>query len=299
MAAEGTDAVDALPILAEVGQYLALIDVSPISRVPWTMRTHFLVLGSSRKGAELTLGAPTAPTVAAALRFGDQVAVGGGHLAHGLQHFGEAESLAGVDTLCARGADFKAFIAITAVTSHCVDAAAVGADSRLGATFVLICAAISVRPALHSWWADAHEGANEILAQHSSRLTVVQTLYTLIQISAHPSVFSEGVSRWTSALVGAKGVDAAEGTEQGIQCTFVNIFACHHGTWLKALVTSTLEASHHVGAGTIPTRVANGAFVCIYTIDSCVIQVVPKGALAAEGAVSVNAGPVYADTQVL
>lgn len=36
-----------------------------------------------------------------------------------------------------------------------------------------------------------------------------------------------------------------------------------------------------------------------YTIDSCVIQVVPKGALTAEGAISVNAGPVYADTQVL
>lgn len=54
------------------------------------------------------------------------------------------------------------------------------------------CAAISVRPALHSWWADAHEGANEILAQHSSRLTVVQTLYTLIQIckgELHETVF--------------------------------------------------------------------------------------------------------------
>lgn len=62
------------------------------------MRTHFLVLGSSREGAELTLGAPAAPAVAAALRFGDQVAVGGGHLAHGLQYFGEAESLASVWT---------------------------------------------------------------------------------------------------------------------------------------------------------------------------------------------------------
>lgn len=60
------------------------------------MRTHFLVLGSSREGTQLTLGAPAAPAVAAALGFGDQVAVGGGHLAHGLQHFGEAESLAGV-----------------------------------------------------------------------------------------------------------------------------------------------------------------------------------------------------------
>lgn len=62
------------------------------------MRTHFLVLGGSRKGAEFTLGTPAAPTVAAAFRFGDQVAVGGGHLAHGLQYFSEAESLASVWT---------------------------------------------------------------------------------------------------------------------------------------------------------------------------------------------------------
>ena len=44
------------------------------------------------------------------------------------------------------------------------------------------CAALSIGPALHSWWADAHEGANEILAQHPSRLAVVQSLCTLIQI---------------------------------------------------------------------------------------------------------------------
>lgn len=42
--------------------------------------------------------------------------------------------------------------------------------------------------------------------------------------SAHSSIFSEGVSRWAGALVGAKGVDAAEGTEQGIQCTFIDIW---------------------------------------------------------------------------
>lgn len=299
VAAEGANAVDALSVLAEVGQNLALIDVSPISGVPWAMRTHFLVLGGSKKGAELTLRSPTAPTVAAALRFGDQVAVGGRHLAHGLQYFSEAEALAGVNTLCARGTDFKTLIAVAAVTSHRVDAAAVGADSRLGAALILICAALSIRSALHSWWADAHEGANEILAQHSSRLAVVQTLCTLIQISAHSSVISEGVSRWTRALIGAKGVDAAEGTKQRIRCALINIFTCHHGPWLKALITGAFEASHHVGAGTIPTGVADGAFICIHTVDSCVVQVVPKGALAAEGAISINAGPVDADTQVL
>lgn len=36
-----------------------------------------------------------------------------------------------------------------------------------------------------------------------------------------------------------------------------------------------------------------------HTVDSCVVEVVPKGALAAEGAISINAGPVDADTQVL
>lgn len=36
-----------------------------------------------------------------------------------------------------------------------------------------------------------------------------------------------------------------------------------------------------------------------HTVDSRVVQVVPEGALAAEGPVGVNAGPVYADTQVL
>lgn len=60
------------------------------------MGTHLLVVGSAGQGAQLALRAPAAPAVAAALGLGDQVAVGGGHLAHGLQHLGEAEALAGV-----------------------------------------------------------------------------------------------------------------------------------------------------------------------------------------------------------
>lgn len=42
--------------------------------------------------------------------------------------------------------------------------------------------------------------------------------------SAHSSVISEGVSRWTRALIGAKGVDAAEGTKQRIRCALINIW---------------------------------------------------------------------------
>lgn len=44
------------------------------------------------------------------------------------------------------------------------------------------CAALSIGPALHPWWADAHEGADEVLAQHPSGLAVVQSFCTLIQI---------------------------------------------------------------------------------------------------------------------
>lgn len=35
--------------------------------------------------------------------------------------------------------------------------------------------------------------------------------------SAHSSVFSQGVSGRARALIGAKGVDAAEGAEQRVQ----------------------------------------------------------------------------------
>lgn len=69
------------------------------------------------------------------------------------------------------------------------------------------CAALSIRSALHSWWADAHEGANEILAQHSSRLAVVQTLCTLIQICNQkfgetilPAYTTVGTAKWCSKL---------------------------------------------------------------------------------------------------
>lgn len=38
-------------------------------------------------------------------------------------------------------------------------------------------------------------------------------------------------------------------------------FAGHHGAGLEALLTGALEASHHVGAGSVPARVPDGALV--------------------------------------
>lgn len=44
----------------------------------------------------------------------------------------------------------------------------------------------------------------------------------------------------------------------------VSTFAGHHGPRLKALVAGALEASHHVGAGAVPTGIANGALVRVW-----------------------------------
>lgn len=41
-------------------------------------------------------------------------------------------------------------------------------------------------------------------------------------------------------------------------------FTGHHGPRLKALVAGALEASHHVGAGAIPTGIANGALIRVW-----------------------------------
>lgn len=40
-------------------------------------------------------------------------------------------------------------------------------------------------------------------------------------------------------------------------------FTSHHGTRLKAHLARALEASHHVGAGSISTRVSDGALVSV------------------------------------
>lgn len=103
-ASEGAHGVDALAVGAEVWHHLAFINISPISGVPWTVRTDLFVLGSRGERAELALVAPASPAVAAAFRLGDQVAAAGRHLAHGLQHLGEAQALPVVKAFSARGA---------------------------------------------------------------------------------------------------------------------------------------------------------------------------------------------------
>lgn len=61
-----------------------------VSRSKWA---HLLVLNGARQRAELTLRPPAPAHVAAALRLGHTVPVGGRLLAHGLQDFGVAVAL--------------------------------------------------------------------------------------------------------------------------------------------------------------------------------------------------------------
>lgn len=41
-------------------------------------------------------------------------------------------------------------------------------------------------------------------------------------------------------------------------------FTSHHWTGLKSLITGTLKAANHVGAGSVPTWVPDGALVCVW-----------------------------------
>lgn len=66
---------------------------SSVGGVSWAVRTDLFVLGRSRKRAKLTLVTPASPPITAALGLRDKVAAAGRHLAHGLQHLSEAESL--------------------------------------------------------------------------------------------------------------------------------------------------------------------------------------------------------------
>lgn len=83
-ASERAHGIDALTVAAKVWHNLAFIDISAIGGISWAMRTYLLVLGSSRKWAELTLVTPASPPVTAAFGLCDEIAAAGRHLTHGL-----------------------------------------------------------------------------------------------------------------------------------------------------------------------------------------------------------------------
>lgn len=299
VAAERSDGVDALAVLTQVWHHRTLIDVSAVGGVPGSQWAHPLVLHGARQWAELTLGSPAAPKIAAALRFGDTVPVGGALLTHSLEHLGETEALSVIDTVRSGGAGLEALVAHTAVAAHCVLTAPVLTDARLRATLIQVHAAISVRSVLHARGADTHESANQVLTGHALGLTVIQPLRTLILVSAHAVVVSQHVARGTHALVGTKSIDTAEGTQQGVQRALVDIFTGHHGARFEAFMTGALKASHHISTGPVTTGVSYRALIRVNTVDPGIVQVVAKGTLAAERSVRVDTDTVHTDAWVV
>lgn len=288
-APEGAHGVDALAISAEAWHHLTFVDISSISGVSWAVRTYLFVLGGSWKWAQLTLVAPASATVTAALRLCDEVAATGGHLTHCLQYLGEAQTLAVVEAFSAGGTRLESLIALTPVAPNDVNAASIFTDAWLSPAFVLIYTALAIGPAGHAWGADAHEGADQVLAHHASRLAVVQPLGTLVQIFTHLLVFPEGVANWARAFIRSESVHASESTEQRVLGTLVDVFAVHHGPRLKAFIAGAFEAPDHVGARPVPAGVADGALVGVHTPDSSVIQVVAHWTLTSERSISVDA----------
>lgn len=119
----------------------------------------------------------------------------------------------GVQALILSGAGCEAIITLTGVAPQGVEATPVLTDPRLGLTFILIYAALSIRSSLVPWAADAHVGTDEVLALHLLFSTVVLPLCTLILIFTHPPVFSQNISNRALAFIGPIGIYTAEGAE--------------------------------------------------------------------------------------
>lgn len=56
-----------------------------------------------------------------------------------------------------------------------------------------------------------------------------------------------------------------------VHIVLIDVFGCdpltftsHHGSGFKALLAGTLKASHYIGAGSISTRVSNGALIRVW-----------------------------------
>ncbi len=76
----------------------------------------------------------------------------------------------------------------------------------------------SSRPSSHSFWSDEHKRSVQTWP-----CVCVCDAERVVFTFAHPAVFSQNVSGWTSAFVRAHRVDAAERTQQRILGTLVDI----------------------------------------------------------------------------
>lgn len=271
----------------------ALINICSIGHESSAMGAEFFESHSTLERADLAVGTPTSPSVAAALRLGDGIPVARADLAHVLEHLREAVPFPVVEALVLGGAGCEAVIALAGVAPPGVEAAPVLTDAWLGLTFILIYAGFPIRCALIPGSTDAYIRANEVLAFHLLFSTVMLQLFTLIQVFAHPPVFSQDIASWTFAFIRPVSVYTSESTEQRILGTLVYIFTSHHWTRLKSLLTGAFKPSNHILASSISTRIAHRTFINIYTFIP--LQNVTKGTLAAVGAVRVDALPVFTD----
>lgn len=119
----------------------------------------------------------------------------------------------------------------------------------------------------------------------------------------HPLVFTQYVACGTLALVRTHHVNAAEGTQQRILGTLIDVwmgirtgysssravrklkdggesadtiartFARHHGPGLKAILARTLKATDDIGACAVAAGIANVALISVCIEDSHIITI--------------------------
>lgn len=197
----GASVIDTFPVSANIMNNLAFINICSIGHKPSAMRAELLESHGALERADLTEGSPASPSITAAFGLGDRIPVAGANLTQVLQHLREAIPFPAVQTLVLGRAGREAVVTLARVAPACVEAAAVLADSWPGLTLILVHAAFPIGPPLVAGTADAHVGADEVLALHLLLRAVVLALLALVLVFAHPPVFSQHIPSRTFALI--------------------------------------------------------------------------------------------------
>lgn len=138
-----------------------------------------------------------------------------------------------------------------------------------------------------SRWADAHEGADKILALV---LAIVRRGRALVHVYAVSRVRSQSVAIRADASEGARGVVATEGALVAQLETLVHVLADLVHSRGESFVARTLKTPFDVRARPVAAYVLLGqAFVVVHAPSPTRVQHVARGALASEGAIRVYA----------
>lgn len=172
-------------ILAQIRHSSTFVNILTIHRYP-TFQTHRLIFLRVFWGANLTMGSPSFSHGATTTSSCHMLHIVSMRITSSMDQLTETEPNSSINTRLSIVGWFEAFVTITSVASLEVHAAAILAEATVDGAFVDISAIVGHADLLVAFWTDAHERANEVLAE---KLAVVCGCGAFIHVY---TVFSVG-----------------------------------------------------------------------------------------------------------